>query len=89
MALKRTPSRVDLEIGELRLTGFGARDGRRIGRVVERELARLMARADVPGPVSVERVNAGSLRFAAGTKSEIVGARIAGAVFRRLTGVQE
>jgi hypothetical protein len=86
MGLK--PSRIELEIGELRLAGFNAREGRRVGRVVERELTRLMASAEVPSSISAEHVNAGKLRFDAGAKSEIVGARIAGAVFQRLTGAR-
>ena len=89
MGVNRRPSRVELEIGELRLTGFGAREGRRIGRAVERELAQLMASADLAHSRSMGHLNTQKLRFAAATRSETIGARIAQAVFHRLTGAQE
>jgi hypothetical protein len=78
-------SRVEIDIGELRLQGFPAREGRQIGRAVERELARLMTGGPSLANQSVERLDAGKVRFTGATRSQIAGARIAEAVYRSLT----
>jgi hypothetical protein len=78
-------SRVEIDIGELRLQGFSAREGRQIGRTVERELARLMMSGPSLTNQSVERLDAGKLRFTGATRPQIAGAKIAEAVYRSLT----
>jgi hypothetical protein len=85
MDVKRMPASIELHIDELRLAGFSAREGRQIGRAVERELARLIAQSGTFGHTqAVDRLDAGRLRFPAGARPQAVGARIADAVFRGL-----
>jgi L-2-hydroxyglutarate oxidase LhgO len=88
MGLKRTSAAVEVNIEELRLTGFPAGEGRRLRRAVEQELARLIAAAPAAGlpgqAAEVDHVDAGRLRFAPGASPHTVGAQIARAVFSGL-----
>lgn len=83
------PPNVDLNIGELVLRGLPTVDRHRIGPVVEAELARLFAEHGVPQSLSgggeVARLDGGRFRVPAGARSEVVGARIAQAVYRGLS----
>ena len=79
---------VRVHIQELVLDGFAPGDRYRIGEVVERELARLLAERGLPtvlmaGGATPER-DAGSVELGQAGGAETVGARVAGAVYEGL-----
>jgi hypothetical protein len=86
MAMKS--GRIEVEIGELVLTGFPPEQRHRIGDAVRGELERLLAERGSPdslrGGGAAERVDAGPVRLPAGASAGLSGRRIAGAVYRGL-----
>jgi hypothetical protein len=81
---------VELHIEELVLHGFAPGDRYRIGEAVERELGRLLAEQGAPhlfgGDVELERMDAGQFNLRPNTQPEIIGAQVAQAVYKRMTG---
>lgn len=79
------PSPLALTIDELTLSGFDPSDRHRIGDATRTELARLFER-ERPQHVTtggrVDRVDAGGFTVAAGSRPEITGVNIAGAIHR-------
>ncbi len=79
--------RADLEvqINELVLHGFAARDRYRIGKAIEREFTRQFVEQGVPPLLSqhreIELLNGGAFNIAAGAKPEWIGAQVAQAVY--------
>jgi hypothetical protein len=88
------PSEIEVQIDELVLHGFALGDRARIGRAVERELARLLTRAGAPGGFpsalssggAVAFRDAGAFNQAPGGGPEAAGVQVAQAVYRALTG---
>ena len=84
------PMNVELHIEELVLHGFAPGDRHHIGEAVERELARLLAEQGAlhlfGGNVELERMDAGEFNLRPNTKSEMIGAQVAQAVYERMTG---
>ena len=85
---RRVPVHVRIE--ELRLEGFDPHRRYRIAEAIQRELTRLLAtRSDVAplGPTrSVARLDAGSFSFRKDDSAQRIGAAIARATYRGLTG---
>jgi hypothetical protein len=81
---------VHVRIEELRLEGFEPWQRHRIGRAVERELARLLVARAEDGALGsareTARVDGGSFSFHADDPPRRIGAAIARATFRGLTG---
>jgi hypothetical protein len=85
---------IELQIDELVLHGFAAGDRRRIGRALERELARLLAHGAAGGAIPRALTTDGALAFgdggvvhlAAGASPEVAGAQVAQAVYRAISG---
>jgi len=78
-------SNVQLRIEELVLHGFVPRDRYVIGDAVQQELTRLFVARGVPAQLieraSAARLDAGSFKVSAESKTHTVGAQIAGAVY--------
>jgi hypothetical protein len=75
-----------LEIGEVRLRGFGALDGERVRAAAVRELERLLADDAVASHARDRRhVDAGRMELGRGASAEDVGAAIGHAVKRGLS----
>jgi hypothetical protein len=76
---------IELHVQELVLHGFAPGDRSRLGRAVQRELARLLAEQGVPPSLArgaeIERVDGGSLEVASGAAAERIGAQVAQAVY--------
>jgi len=79
------PKNIELNIEELVLHGFSPGDRHRIGEAVERELTRLLADRGVPESLETGRevasVDGGAFEVAPGSKTEVVGAQVARAVY--------
>jgi hypothetical protein len=84
------PAALKVRIGELWLEGFEPGDRFRIARAVEQELTRLLrARAPIGAfeePRAVARASGGAFSFRADDPPQRIGAEIARATFRGLTG---
>jgi hypothetical protein len=86
-----------LRIGQLVIDGFAAGEARAIGAAFERELARILAdgtspfaaprRGDAGEPISVDRLDAGTLSRPPDASPQAVGAAAARAIVGRLHGV--
>jgi hypothetical protein len=80
---------IDLQIEELVLHGFAPGDRYRIGEAVEHELARLFDEQGVPPSLvrgsGIERLDGGAFEVAHGSKSEVVGAQAARAIYGGLS----
>jgi hypothetical protein len=76
---------VELHVEELVLRGFAPGDRSRIGRALERELARLFAERGAPPALSqgreVARLDGGAFEVAPGDGAEVIGAGVARAVY--------
>jgi hypothetical protein len=76
---------VELQIEELVLEGFDPGDGHVIGAAVERELARLLTEEGVPPSLvensRVPHVDGGSFELERASDAQIIGARLAQAVY--------
>ena len=83
------PSHLELYIEELRLTGFSASQGRKIGDAIEVELARLLGEAGpsalAGGALALDRLDAGKIRVAPGASARHTGSQIAQALMHGLT----
>ena len=81
---------VELHIEELVLHGFAPGDRYRIGEAVELELQRLLAEQGAPnlfdGNVELARIDAGAFNVEPNTKSELIGAQVAQAVYEGMKG---
>jgi hypothetical protein len=79
---------VSVHIEELVLHGYPSADRRRIAAAVEQELARLIREQGVSrlsrNPVSLDSVNAGTIRVRANQTAAATGAGIGGAIYRSL-----
>ena len=79
---------VELHIEELVLHGFAANDRRRIADAVERELTRLMeSMKDAhpwQRPISLDRIDGGSIRIKVNSRPQDTGTQIARAIFGKL-----
>jgi len=89
----RMPSRssqrsIELQIEQLVLHGFSRRDGVRIAEAVEREIANVLSARELgPAPsraVTLDRVDAGTLRLSGSEGPAVVGSRIAERVVGQL-----
>ena len=83
------PQAIDLSIDEVVLHGFAAGDRYRIVFTLERELARLLAEQPMSDRLAAasprrEKVDGGSFEMPAGGSPELIGQRIALAIFRSL-----
>lgn len=82
-----TAPRVELRIGELVLNGFAPGDRYHIWAALERELARLFAEQGVPDWLKqgglIDRLDGGSFDLPPGPSAEVIGGRIAQAVYGR------
>ena len=80
-----------IEIDELVLHGFPAPDRYRIGEAVQAELARIFAERGLPGTsmqsVTAARLDGGAFNVAAGMPAAALGAGVAEAVYRTVTGI--
>ena len=76
---------IELHIEELVLHGVDPADRHRIGDVVERELARMLAERPISGRRDIEHIDAGTRRLPAQAKAPAIGAQVARAVHRGLT----
>lgn len=91
-AIRHTPyaPAIELNIQELILHGFPPVDRYRIAEVVEHELTRLLSEGGLPASVDQERTIArlagGLIQAASGLSVEKVGAQIAQAIYRGLSG---
>jgi hypothetical protein len=78
-------ARIEVEIGELALHGFGSIDGERVARLVERELGRLFAERGLPQSLvqSGDRpaVPRSSFRLGAAREPAAVAAGVARALY--------
>jgi hypothetical protein len=85
---RRAP--VHVHVGELRLEGFEPALRHRIARALERELVRLLEARGSDAPLVARReagrVDGGSFSFRADDPPARIGAAIARATFRGLTG---
>jgi hypothetical protein len=78
------PARIELEIGELVLQGFPAVHRHRVSDALRAELERLLAKLGhslTREEVTLERLDAGSIRVSAEARPEAVGSAVARAVF--------
>jgi hypothetical protein len=77
--------KVNLHIEELVLHGFNPGDRHRIGDAVERELTRLIAEGGMPPSLAqagaVDRIDAGKVEIAPGSRAENVGMKVAKAAY--------
>lgn len=84
-----TPRNVELHIEELVLHGFASGDRHRIGAAMERELTRLFAEKSTPASLTQEQeiahLNGGTFEMEPGSAAEVVGARLAQAVYGSLS----
>lgn len=87
---KHTPGRIEVEIEQLVLEGFDARDSARIRAAVERELGSLLMEEGAPGVErmggSVAHIDAGSFQMGPLGNPEKVGTQIAARLHGRLHG---
>jgi len=85
MAMKQS---VSVHIEKLVLHGYPSADRRRIAAAVEQELARLIREQSVSqlprNPVSLDSVNAGTIRLRATSTAEATGTGIGGAIYQSL-----
>ena len=85
----RNPRSIDLHIDELVLHGFAPGDRYAIAEAVERELARLFAKGDMPAAfvdrVEITRMDAGAFNVVRGSDAETIGGQVAHAVYGRLS----
>ncbi len=76
---------IELHIEKLVLHGFSPNDRHRIGRAVERELARLLTDRDLPASLSqggtFAQVDSGTFNVAPNAKAEAIGSQIAQSVY--------
>jgi hypothetical protein len=83
-------AQLHVRIDELRLEGFESRNRFRIAQAVEHELARLLRARARDGarepPRDSERIDGGSFSFRPDDPPQLIGAAIARATFRGLTG---
>lgn len=83
------PAKIDLHIEELVLHGFASGDRHRIARAMGQELERLLDGQDLPaalaGGVELSHLDAGIFEITPGTRPEIIGARVARALYERLS----
>jgi len=79
---------IELNIEELVLHGFSPSDRHRIGEAVEQELTRLLADRGVPlsleGGGEIANMDGGAFEVAQGSRTQVVGAQVAKAVYRGL-----
>jgi hypothetical protein len=84
------PGNVELRIEELMLRGFASGDRYRIGEAVERELGRLFAEQGTSQLLrqgsDIGRLNGGAFEVKPGFRAEAIGAQVAQAVYRGLSG---
>ncbi|HUI06065.1 MAG TPA: hypothetical protein VL486_03570 [Verrucomicrobiae bacterium] len=80
---------IEVRIEELMLHGFAPGDRRGIGAAVEQELTRLLAERGISPELAktntVENLDGGSFKLAAGSKAEAIGVQVAQAVHGGLT----
>jgi hypothetical protein len=83
-------SRLNLDIEELTLVGFSPLAHKRLGAVVEEELARLFGENGVPGWLeqrsALPILDGGAFQVRAGAPEGVLGRQIAGAVYRAMNG---
>jgi len=79
------PKNIELNIEELVLHGFVPGDRHRIGEAVEQELTRLLADRGVPQSLErggeIGHVDGGTFDVAQGSRPQVVGAKVAKAVY--------
>ena len=79
---------LDLRVDELVVAGFGSVDGQRLGRAVERELARLLSERGIPSGLgrsqAVAHVVAPPIELPAAAGPEAIAARVARAIYEGL-----
>jgi hypothetical protein len=88
MARRDAGQSVDLQIDELVLYGFAHGDRYRIARAIETELTRLIAEKGIP-PAFMQNadrpsLHAGPIDIESGTRPDVVGSRVARAVYGRM-----
>ena len=85
-----TPPTYELQIEELVLHGWSARDARFIGIAMERELMRLLQQDGVPSMLSgggnTGRIDGGSIRLSLNMRPAAIGVQIARSVY---TGIKK
>jgi hypothetical protein len=85
---RTVPRRIELHIGELTLHGFDHVDPNQLGSTVRHELSRLLAEQGIPSsledPASLTHLEGEAFHIDAGANSDIIGARIARAIYRGL-----
>ncbi len=76
---------IELHIEELVLHGFEAGDRHSIGEAVERELSRLFTEQGVPPSLErgsrIDSLKGGDIKITPGSSAEVIGARVAQAVY--------
>ena len=82
------PTRIRLHIGELALHGFDHVDPVQLGNSVQQELTRLLVEQGTPAPLEKSggqaHLEGGAFTVESGANSEMMGARIARAIYRGL-----
>lgn len=82
--------RLDLHIDRLVLEGFSPAEGRVVGRALERELARLVARDGLPAGLdargSIPRIDAGTVGLGRTARPAAAGRQLARRVYNGLAG---
>lgn len=80
------PKNIELNIEELILEGFEDRNRRAIEEAVERELSRLFAERGIPPSLEnggrIDNLDGGIFEMKPGLKAEMIGVRIAQAMYR-------
>lgn len=79
------PKNIELHIEELVLHGFARSDYRDIGEAVKSELSRLFTEQGVPPSLErggrIDSLKDGDLKITPGSNAEVIGARVARAVY--------
>ena len=79
------PRNIELHIEELVLHGFAESDRQSIGEAVKSELSRLFAEQGMPPSLeqggSIDSLKSGDFKITPGSSAEVIGARVAQAVY--------
>ena len=82
------PKRVEIQIDELVLHGFGAGERFAIAEAVQQELARRFSERGLPdalaAPLAIERLDAGAFQAMPGARATSTGANVARAIYEGL-----
>ncbi len=79
------PKNIELHIEELVLHGFAGSDSQIVGEAVKSELSRLFTEQGVPPSLEqggrIDSLKGGDLKLTPGSNAEVIGARVARAVY--------